>query len=117
MAFWGVSVALVVRAVSAAWLASAGPVVPRASSSAPAERPVTPVSAGPAEMAFWGVSVALVVRAVSAAWLASAGPVVPRASSSAPEARRVPLGLAAPAARVGLAVPERPAPTPPPAQV
>ncbi|MET2793336.1 PE family protein, partial [Mycobacterium tuberculosis] len=73
--------------------------------------------AGPAEMAFWGVSVALVVRAVSAAWLASAGPVVPRASSSAPEARRVPLGLAAPAARVGLAVPERPAPTPPPAQV
>ncbi|SGP26222.1 PE-PGRS family protein [Mycobacterium tuberculosis] len=54
---------------------------------------------------------------MSAAWLASAGPVVPRASSSAPEARRVPLGLAAPAARVGLAVPERPAPTPPPAQV
>ncbi|CNE26187.1 Uncharacterised protein [Mycobacterium tuberculosis] len=51
MAFWGVSVALVVRAVSAAWLASAGPVVPRASSSAPAERPVTPVSAGPAAKA------------------------------------------------------------------
>ncbi|CLM37624.1 PE-PGRS family protein [Mycobacterium tuberculosis] len=94
-------------------LAGPAPITPPAS-AAPA---VKAAPAGPAEMAFWGVSVALVVRAVSAAWLASAGPVVPRASSSAPEARRVPLGLAAPAARVGLAVPERPAPTPPPAQV
>ncbi|CMH01566.1 PE-PGRS family protein [Mycobacterium tuberculosis] len=102
---------------------SAGPAAKAvtAEPAGPAPTPTSPAPpaapAGPAEMAFWGVSVALVVRAVSAAWLASAGPVVPRASSSAPEARRVPLGLAAPAARVGLAVPERPAPTPPPAQV
>ncbi|CKN32976.1 PE-PGRS family protein [Mycobacterium tuberculosis] len=123
---------MVPAAMVARWVVPAGRAVPaapvapavaahccwaladRAASAAPADKAAP---AGPAEMAFWGVSVALVVRAVSAAWLASAGPVVPRASSSAPEARRVPLGLAAPAARVGLAVPERPAPTPPPAQV
>lgn len=128
----GVGEQVVPAAMVARWVVPAGRAVPaapvapavaahccwaladRAASAAPADKAAP---AGPAEMAFWGVSVALVVRAVSAAWLASAGPVVPRASSSAPEARRVPLGLAAPAARVGLAVPERPAPTPPPAQV
>ncbi|CKP64381.1 PE-PGRS family protein [Mycobacterium tuberculosis] len=88
----------------------------RAASAAPADKAGWGVLAGPAPITP-PASAAPAVTAAPAVAPVRAGPVVPRASSSAPEARRVPLGLAAPAARVGLAVPERPAPTPPPAQV